>query len=221
VVLKSHEPGPIAMSLIRSGQIRAVCTFRDPRDCVSSDLKFMNIPMEKVLHRVKSSFDALKLYQATDHILLVRYEDMVKDPPRQIQRIALHLGIEVTPEAVAQIHAQTNFEASKKICDDVRRRPDSEIYIIAEARVDPSTRLHENHIFDGKIGRWRTEFTAEQGRWLTEFFANWLVQLGYETPQSIAALTSRSIGGSMVVNPSSASVYNPNRGPMGLSAAMR
>jgi len=217
VVLKSHEPGPIALSLIRAGQIKAVCTFRDPRDCVSSDLKFMGLNFDKVLHRVRSSFDALRLYQTTDHILLIRYEDMVKDPQRQIRRIAMHLGIDAGTEIVARIHAETNIETSKKICEDVRRRPDSEVYLIAEARVDPSTRLHENHVFDGKVGRWRSEFSAEQGRWLTEYFSNWLIQLGYETPQSISAATSRSIGGSMFVGPSSGNVFQPGRGAVGLA----
>lgn len=209
VVLKSHEPGPIALSLVRSGRIRAVCTFRDPRDVVSSDLKFMNLPMDKVLHRVKSSFDALRLYQTTDQILLIRYEDMIKDPRRQIRRIALHLGIEVGAEVVNTIHEQTNIETAKKICADVRRRPDKEIYLIAEARVDPATRLHENHVFDGKVGRWRSEFSLDQARWLTEYFSYWLIQLGYETPQSIAAMTQRQpaapvpqtagVGGSMYI----------------------
>jgi hypothetical protein len=218
VVLKSHEPGPLALSLIRSGRIKAVCTFRDPRDCVSSDLKFMNLPFDKVLHRVKSSFDALRLYQTTDQILLIRYEDMVQNPQRQIRRIAMHLGVDASPEVVAQIDANTCFETSKKICADVRRRPDSEVYLIAQARVDPSTRLHENHVFDGKIGRWRNEFTVEQGRWLTEYFSAWLLQLGYETPQTIAGSTSRSIGGSMFVGSSSANVFHTGRGQSGLAA---
>ncbi len=221
VVLKSHEPGPIALSLIRAGKIKAVCTFRDPRDCVSSDLKFMQLGFDKVLHRVRSSFDALRLYQTTDHILLIRYEDMVKDPQRQIRRIAMHLGVDASPEVVARIHADTNIETSKKICADVRRRPDSQVYRIAEARVDPSTRLHENHVFDGKVGRWRSEFTAEQGRWLTEFFSNWLVQLGYETPQTISAATSRSIGGSMFVGAATNNVFHAGRGSIGLAATVR
>jgi hypothetical protein len=221
VVLKSHEPGPIALTLIRAGRIRAICTFRDPRDVVSSDLKFMNLPMDKVLHRVKSSFDALRLYQTTDHILLIRYEDMIKDPRRQIRRIALHLGIEVGADVVNRIHDQTNIEAAKKICADVRARPDSEVYLIAEARVDPSTRLHENHVFDGKAGRWRSEFSPDQARWLTEFFSYWLIQLGYETPQSIAALTQHQpakVGGSMFVGSGGGS-FRIGGGAGGLVAA--
>lgn len=217
IVLKSHEPGPVALSMIRAGRIKAVCTFRDPRDCVSSDLKFMGLGFDKVLHRVRCSFDALRLYQTTDHILLIRYEDMVKDPQRQIRRIAMHLGIDANADVVSRIHGETNIETSRKICDDVRRRPDSEVYLIAEARVDPATRLHENHVFDGKVGRWRSDFTAEQGRWLTEYFSNWLIQLGYETPQSISAATSRAIGGSMFVGPSSSNVYQANRGAVGFA----
>ena len=217
VVLKSHEPGPIALSMIRAGRIKAVCTFRDPRDCVSSDLKFMGIGFDKVLNRVRSSFDALALYQTTDQILLVRYEDMLQNPQRQIRRIALHLGVDAGPEVIARIDANTSFAASRKICDDVRRRPDSEVYLIAEARVDPSTRLHENHIFDGKVGRWRSEFTPEQGRWLTEYFSKWLLQLGYETPQSISTAISRSIGGSMFVGPTSGNVFHAARGATGLA----
>jgi len=215
VVLKSHEPGPIALSLVRAGRIKAVCTFRDPRDCVSSDLKFTGLDFDKVVNRVRSSFGSLRYYQSTDQILLVRYEDMVKDPQRLIRRIAMHLGIEASPEVIARIHAETNIESSKKICDDVRRRPDSEVFLFADARIDPSTRLHENHVFDGKVGRWRTEFTPEQGRWLTEYFSNWLLLLGYENPHSISAATSRPIGGNTFAGPASGNAFHAGRGAVG------
>jgi hypothetical protein len=45
--------------------------------------------------------------------------------------------------------------------------------------------LHENHIGRAKPGRWKDEFTADQGRWITEYFSPWLVQLGYETAESL------------------------------------
>src|SRR5271156_4528903 len=40
LVVKSHDLGPAALAALRAGRARAVCTYRDPRDCVASDMIF-------------------------------------------------------------------------------------------------------------------------------------------------------------------------------------
>jgi hypothetical protein len=184
-VIKNHMIGATALAAIRSGQAKAVCTYRDPRDCIASDLVFMNGGMEFSLKRVSASLGFLKYYQSSSQILLVKYEQMMSDRLGEIRRIARHLGLEMDEAFLRQVDSKTNIDSSQKLCRELQNRPSDQVLNIASHRVDPQTHLHENHIGRAKPGRWKEDFSLQQGRWLTEYFSTYLVQLGYETPQSI------------------------------------
>src|SRR5258708_2797093 len=74
-VIKAHQIGPLALGAIRAGHAKGVCTFRDPRDCVASDVVFMGQGLETSVNRVVSTLEFLRFYQSTSHILLVKYEE--------------------------------------------------------------------------------------------------------------------------------------------------
>jgi hypothetical protein len=190
-VIKAHMLGPVALGAIRSGEAKAVCTFRDPRDCVASDIVFLGQGLEASVARTAGTLEFLKYFQMTDHILLLRYENMMADRVREIRRIAEHLGITVDDAVVSRIDAETNIEATKKFCKQLKMRPSNQVLHIAAHRVDPQTHLHENHISNAMIGRWRTELSPEQGRWLSEYFSTWLLNLGYETQESLQEILSK------------------------------
>jgi hypothetical protein len=191
-IIKAHQVGPLAYAAIRSGEAKAVCTFRDPRDCIASDLVFMRHGIEAAVQRVVLSLEFLRYFQATDYILLVRYEHMMTDRRREIRRIADHLGVLIDSEILHRIDAQTNLQAARNICDQLKAGKSERMLNVASHRVDAATHVHENHIDSAAVGRWKTELSAEQGRWLTEFFASWLLNLGYETQESLKAIISGS-----------------------------
>ena len=186
-VVKAHELGPSALAAIHAGSAKAVCTFRDPRDCVASDLEFMGTDLNECILRVNMTLEFLKYFQTTRNILLVRYEDMIADRRREIRRIAAHLGINATASVVSRVDDKTNLQSSRNLCRSLKDRPESSLINIQSHRVDPITHLHENHISDAKVGKWKTIFIPEHGRWLTEYFSSWLLKLGYETPATLAA----------------------------------
>jgi hypothetical protein len=189
-VIKAHDLGPASLAAVRSGKAKAVCTFRDPRDCVASDLQFMKYPFEVCVKRVSGTLEPLRIYQNTPHILLVRYEDMMADRLREIRRIAAHLGLNVSDDLVLQIDARTDVQSSSQVCASLKNKSPAEVWQVADHRVDPATQLHENHLNGGTIGRWKNELTRDQIAYMTEFFAPWLIKLGYETSQSLAAIFS-------------------------------
>jgi len=206
-VIKAHMIGPAALMALRAGKVKAVCTFRDPRDCVASDLVFLNSGLETSLKHVTASKDFLKYYQSNSNILLVKYEDMMADRLGQIRRIATHLNVPFDDALITRVDAKTNIESSKKVCRELASRSPEKLLSYASHRVDPETHLHENHIGTAKVGRWREEFSFDQALWLTEYFSSWLLQLGYETQQSLhAAITSRAPVASVTTPPQQA--YN-------------
>src|SRR5580704_11060212 len=58
-VIKVHEVGPVAREWIRAGRAKAVCTFRDPRDCVASDMAFTGAGFDAAVQRVAISLKTI------------------------------------------------------------------------------------------------------------------------------------------------------------------
>ena len=193
-VIKAHSIGVNAMTAIRKGLVKGVCTYRDPRDCIASDLAFMDYPLEISIKRISGTLTPLRVYQTTPHILLVRYEDMMRDRLGQIRRIARHLGVQLDEMAVQRIDSKTNMESSQRICGELKHRPSDALMQVATHRVDPTTHLHENHVNGGTVGRWKSELSVDQAAYITEYFAPWLLQLGYETPASLQRILKTPAG---------------------------
>ncbi len=186
--IKAHEIGPAAATAIRTGVAKCVCTFRDPRDCVASDLIFFNQGLKASVDRAAYTFNFLQQFEGSDHLLLVRYERIMDNGRLEIARIAEHLGIDLDPSVIRRIHEQNSFEATQKVVDNLKQRTDGQVVHLAGHRVDPVTHVHENHLNGGLIGRWKTELSPEIGRDLSRVFAPWLLKLGYETQESLAAM---------------------------------
>jgi hypothetical protein len=101
-LIKAHEMGPQAVGALQSGLAAGVCTFRDPRDCVASDLVFMRRGLEQTLKRMTASLHCLGAVEAIDRILFVRYEDMMTHRHGEICRIAGYLGLPLDVNVVAR-----------------------------------------------------------------------------------------------------------------------
>ena len=186
-VVKAHKIGPKALDALKSRSARAVCTYRDLRDCLASDTIFMNCSMKDSITRLESSLEFFNASELSRSTLLVRYEDMIADRRKQIRRIAEYLNVKVAPSLVSQIDDKTNIQTSRNICRSLKNKPADQVMDVSTHRVDPQTHLHENHIADAKVGKWKTVFTPQQGRWLTQYLAPWLLRFGYETPASLTS----------------------------------
>ena len=179
-VIKAHAITNTALEWIATGRAKVVCTYRDPRDCVVSMMTFFGGDLVKTSRQILESFDYLTFYQKAGNTLFVRYEQMMADPLGQVEQIGRHLNVDVDHAMLREIERATNVQSSQKICQDLKKRPEAAVLRSGSHRVDPATGLHDNHIFNAKIGRWNEELSDAQGASLTEFFRPWLVALGYE-----------------------------------------
>jgi hypothetical protein len=197
LVVKSHDLGPAAIAALRAGHARAICTYRDPRDSVASDMKFMNHSFETAVKRITASLESLHVLQSIPHVLLVGYEHMMADQIGQIRRIARHLCVNVDESTVHQIDAATNLNSSQRVCESLKHRHAADVYQspLSNHRIDPVTHLHDNHINGGTVGRWKTELSLDQAADLTDRLAPWLEKLGYEK-----AIPTFAVEASLVVH---------------------
>jgi hypothetical protein len=187
-VIKAHELGPVVLNTLKAGRIRGICTLRDPRDSVASDMVFMGRGIEHSVARVNMSLQCLQASESAGATLFVRYEQMMSDRQNEIRRIARHLGIHADTSVIHAIDSKTNLQTSKTVCEDLRKGAIREVFAIDSHRVDPKTHLHENHIGNARVGRWKDELSSDQARYLNELFAPWLLKWGYETQESLGKL---------------------------------
>jgi hypothetical protein len=180
VVLKAHALGDRAVAAVRSGSVRVVCTLRDPRDCVASDLTFSRLGYEESVRRVHGMLWTMPFYRSSPHALFVRYEEMIANPLRQVTKIAAHMGVDADPLELRRIDATTGLQSARATVAGLRHRRPEEVLWCDGRRVDPTTHLHENHVQAGRVGRWRNDLPPDRQQELTEVFHPWLVELGYE-----------------------------------------
>jgi len=192
-VFKAHFIAPMALEWIRTGRAKAVCTIRDPRDCVASDLGFTGQGFDKSVTRVVKCLGYLKSYLDFGRTLFIRYEEMMNDRLAQIRLIAAHLQIRIDQKEAESIDHQTNLVAARKHCQELGKLGDDRTHmVVGTHRRHHVTLLHDNHVDTGKVDRWKEDLTAEQGRHLTQLFREILLVQGYGTQASIRPyLTNR------------------------------
>ncbi len=188
-VIKSHAPSKNVLDLIHTNIIKNVYTIRDPRDCVTSHANTKSTDFDDAVKYMEYTLRYLPYFFQFKNTLVIRYEDMVKDPKTEVKRIADYILGEVSDERIEKIHQATSLENMKQLADTMDEQAESSYYQDQEDKVHIKTLIHENHIQSGKQGRWREELTEAQQTRLNQTFKAYLLQMGYETEASMKALT--------------------------------
>lgn len=102
--------------------------------------------------------------------LLLRYEDMIADTPRELARIARHLSLNVTPERLQTITEQCSAERMRKL----EKQGENEWIATKKHRKDiPFVRV-------AKSGGWRTNLPEACVAMIESAWGELMAALGYE-----------------------------------------
>ena len=93
-------------------------------------------------------------------VLIVRYEDTLKDPSAELTDVAEHLGFRLSQPIIADIVARHSFEAVSG------RKPG----------VEDATSFHRK----GIAGDWKSHFTAQSAEAFLRYGGEALIATGYE-----------------------------------------
>ena len=167
--IKAHAgPTRFALALIRSGMMRATYIYRDPRDALLSAFDYGQRALRSGranafsrLTDFETAVDFMLPYlkiwadwSACQHVLHVRYEDLLTGYDQEIQRLVSFLGIDSGDPGVKAV---------------------SEGYRPGGAGAEQKG-LHFNI---GQIGRFRQALTGGQQETLQRAFGPYLERMGY------------------------------------------
>jgi hypothetical protein len=163
VVLKCHTLDAVGRILAQSGAAKVIFTSRDIADAAASFMAMFNHSFEHALDVMDSALELHRFHLGGGNAVILRYDEVMSDPPGAVRRIAEYLGLPVDSEIIREVAAETSFERmSKKVRELDTIKDEGRLVRLPSTSYDPATLLNINHIRDGRSGYGQTVLTAEQ-----------------------------------------------------------
>lgn len=143
-LIKSHAPDASGRAMIAQGRCRTICTYRDPLDCIASQMEAFGAPFEETLAAVHDGLELLRFQAAAGGVLFVDYDELTGRPAGTVAAIARHLGRAVEP-ADAELIAE-RFSRDNVVAFTDRLKADAAGRIGSSEAWDSITLFHSRHI---------------------------------------------------------------------------
>lgn len=176
VLLKTHRYFPSVLRYLVNGRVVGVMTHRDIRDIVvsliqkgwCSDFNYF-IESKELRAMVLSSI----AYSEMESMNIVAYKDLKDDPLRILRDLSVILKINLNEREANEIVKRLSLQNLKKQTEKITAKGSIE-------NVDRSTGLHNNHIKDGAIGKWRMILSEDQIKRINSEAEDYIKKFNYE-----------------------------------------
>jgi FkbM family methyltransferase len=153
-VMRAHNASSQLLRLLQATDARAILSFRDPRDCVTSSMQRFGRPLVPVSNDIVRNLASLHAARAALPNLTFVYEDDFTRTVETLHRCADFLGLTITGDQAAAIfdaYRPESIAARFASCSDLRTFRN----VVTGIEVDVDTSFHRGHITDGRVGKWR------------------------------------------------------------------
>jgi len=181
-VFKIHVCTDQMAKEFQRGNAMGVYTFRDLRDVIVSTMRKYELSFDKLMggNFLDNCLEQYRRWTALPRVLTSKYEDMIANLPREVERIAGHLGVALSAETYQQIAAEHTLAQQKERIEASIKKGELREGVVKGMFYDPNTNLHTNHIHEGAVGGWKEVLSPGQAQCLEDKTADWLVAHGYE-----------------------------------------
>ncbi len=185
-VFKSHECTPaIAREITRHDSL-GLYIYRDLRDVIASQMHMSRLSFDRLwsLGFLDECLDQDRRWTSLARVGVMKYEDVVADLPRLVQRIGAHLGILLGPADCARVAGDHTIPSQKKrIQRFMQNRSLRRVEAIGnDLLFDPESLLHHNHINTGACRAWTRLLAPAESARVEVKFGDWLRSKGYLDP---------------------------------------
>ena len=153
IVLKTHMPDAAMRIAATQTGSPAIVSIRDPRDGVASLMQRFSFSFDDAAQMVEKSCAALLRLVPVCRPLILRYEDRFTTGSGGIEKIAAHLGRELSDGEMATLARRLSSETVAAFVADLSAsgyfddRPFG-------FQCHPPTQWHPNHVGDGLVGKY-------------------------------------------------------------------
>lgn len=185
-VVKVHVcPEPIQAEFLRQNAL-GLYSFRDIRDVFASYMKQRQKPFPFLWQEgfLETCLENYKIWTGLPNLLVSTYQDLTENLPQEVQRIAQHLQLKISPADCEAIAADYSLESQQQRIEKFRNQllqtpldPNDHREIVDYH--DEATLLHMNHIDSAKSGRWQTDLSAAEVRLLEQTVQDWCTRNHY------------------------------------------
>lgn len=176
VLLKTHRYFPSVLRHLANGRVVGVMTHRDIRDIVVSliqkgwcpDFNYF-IESKELRSMVLSSI----AYSEMESMSIISYKDLKDDPIRILRDLSVILKIDLKDREANEIVKRLSLQNLKKQAEKLTAKGSAD-------NVDRSTGLHNNHIKDGAIGKWRKILSEDQIKKINREAEEYIKKFNYE-----------------------------------------
>ncbi|MBD2091547.1 sulfotransferase domain-containing protein [Microcoleus sp. FACHB-1515] len=168
-VIKVHLCPEAIQAEFAAGNALGIYIHRDIRDVYASMMKQRQKSFDFLWNEgfLDTCLESYQTWTQLPNVLISEYAQVMADLPREVDRIAQHLKIDITPDRTCSIAAAHSIAAQKERITQFRQQllqtplnPSDHREIVDYH--DEATLLHMNHIDSAKIDRWKDDLTAEQ-----------------------------------------------------------
>lgn len=181
IVAKTHQFSVEKGEELAKGKAFGLYIYRDLRDVVVSKMRKENKTFQDIYQSyfIESLLYESRLWLRCKNLMVSRYEDVMADLPREVGRIAEFLGIQISRHQAVEIAAEYSIPKQRERIQQAVTGSMIVDPFFQNARYDPYSNLHDNHIAGGEIGGWRTRLTPWQIALVEQVAGDWLVEKGY------------------------------------------
>lgn len=190
LVCKSHAVSDAIRLQVHGGRGIVLTIHRDIRDVVVSAMSKNSWSFRKIWRSDKlrywtSRFDE---WAALPGALVSRYDDLVADLPREVGRIATHIGCPVGAADSATIAAAYSIDRQRSRTAAVRQQRQIDGPAL---KFDPHSLLHHNHIASGATGQYREVLRPAEIRAIEDECGEWMARWGYLPDRPVLTIGQR------------------------------
>lgn len=179
-VVKVHDCTPAIRAEFEQQNAIGIYSFRDLRDVFVSMMQQQQKSFAQLWQEnfIESCLHNHQLWTSLPTVLVSAYEKMIADVPGEVQRIARHLGLNLTETEGQTIAANYNLDKQRtriaRFRAELLQTPlNPEDHRTIFDYHDEKTLLHLNHIHTVKAGRWQDELSDQQADLIAERVRNW------------------------------------------------
>jgi hypothetical protein len=179
-IVKTHDTAEAAA--LQLGQQSKVIwlSIRDPRDCVTSLMKYQLYDFDEALDMVAATALFCQRFVGQAQTSLLRYENGFCDDPVTLDRIAGGFGKVLSAEQRGSIHQALRRSSIEHHIRQMDALPTALQLEGPEHIVDTATQWHTHHANrTGEVGRWRHMLTAPQTETVEHRLGDWMVAFDY------------------------------------------